>query len=822
MAGVIAVGLALGILGYHYRDLSVNAAQETKFRGNQEIAKALSLANWALVEKLLDPPAWLSRDELRRRSEVALLRDVVDSQIRSGTLTKVKIYDLSGLTLFSTAEAEIGEDYSHIREIEAVRGGLSVTRIQQGPIDSPGAGGAASVTSIESYVPLRHPEDGSIRGVYEIYANITPFLQRIGKVEDRLLLGIVEVALLYAILILLFWRLGRENRFAQKFLDAVFENHPDMLLAKDARNLRYVRANKAALKTLGVSQKLIGKRDDECFPKAEAEFFSALDQEVLKVRQPLDIPGTSVQTRHGGPRTLRLRKLPIGFGSGMPSLILAIVEDITDQQHAIRALESSEARFRQVIDHAGDALFLHTLDGRFVEVNKQAGVSLGYAREELLRLTVPDVEMAVKPDALREYWALKGGEPMTVTGVHRRKDGTTFPVEVRLAPVTLNEGPGVIALARDITRRVEAEEAARVARERAEIASQEKSDYIGRLGHGLRTPLHAVIGMTDLLLTTRLTRRQSDYVENIRASGELLGTLINDTLDFTRLESGVLRLEQVEFSLGAVAEGVVQMVGYRAYEKGLELVCFLESGVDMSLAGDPDCLREVLVNLVGNAVKFTRQGTVTLSVSRVEESGDAPVFRFTVEDTGVGVPRESQLNLFDPFFQAQIGNEAKYPGSGLGLSISKKLVEAMGGEHRVREPIRQRLPILVRSPFSENRRHGGTGSRLSFRKTPSARACAPSGASQDALPPVSRLARGGRYGERTGAGPGPPETRAVGKRPLRLCDLRIGWAGRGSDFPGAPDPVRAGIWVASHYSAQFCGASLGRRSDLVAWGRFLS
>ena len=244
LAGVIAVGLALGLLAFSYRDLTINAAQETKFRENEEVASALSSANWELVDAVLHPPAGLSRDELRNRPEVALLHEVVDVQIRSGVLTKVKVYNPSGLTVFSTAEAQIGEDYSNIREINAVLAGETITRIKH---PKPGSGGESerSVASIESYVPLRDPEDGSIRGVYEIYANITPFLQRLHSIEDRMLYGILAIGVVYALLVLLFRRMGRESQLTQDFLDAVFENHPDMLLAKDARDLRYVRVNKA-------------------------------------------------------------------------------------------------------------------------------------------------------------------------------------------------------------------------------------------------------------------------------------------------------------------------------------------------------------------------------------------------------------------------------------------------------------------------------------------------------------------------------------------------------------------------------------------------
>jgi PAS domain S-box-containing protein len=683
LAGVIAVGLALGILAFAYRDLTFHAAQETKFRENEAVANALSSANWPIVEALLAPPADLSRDELRNRPEVARLRDALDVQLRSRVLAKIKIYNLSGLTVFSSAEDEIGEDYSHIREIGTVRRGETVTRITRHP-DEGGfeSGGEGPGSALESYVPLRDPADGRIRGIYEVYANIAPFVQRMSAIESTIFYGILGLGAVYALLVYLFRRMEKESRFTQDFLNAVFENHPDMMLAKDAEDLRYVRANQAAQAFLGPSRQILGKLDRECFTKPQADFFAALDQEVLSNLRPLDFEG-SIEIEDRRVRTLRLRKTPICFTPGKPRLVLSVAEDVTEQRQALCALKASEERYRKVLDHAGDAFFLFTLDGRLIDVNRHACESLGYEREELLRLCMSDIARGFDFHSIMEDWKLVTEEVHTMTGVHRRKDGTSFPVEMRLAAVSLSEEIHLISLARDISLRIRAELETQQAWELAETANREKSDYIARLGHGLRTPLHAVIGMTDLLMTTKLTRKQRNYVESIRTSGELVVTLVNDTLDFARLEAGTLQIEETTFSLADVVEGVVNIMGYRAYEKRLELACFFQTDVSMPLVGDPDHLREVLVNLVGNAVKFTHRGAVTIAVSKAAENGNVLVFRFSVQDTGIGISPQDASTLFKPFVQLPNRSNIDTMGSGLGLTISKKVAEAMGGRIEV-------------------------------------------------------------------------------------------------------------------------------------------
>ncbi|MHC5541223.1 response regulator, partial [Singulisphaera rosea] len=294
------------------------------------------------------------------------------------------------------------------------------------------------------------------------------------------------------------------------------------------------------------------------------------------------------------------------------------------------------------------------------------------------QLYTPESLALLKPVVAR---ALEIGEPYEVELEMTREDGLHHWIIARGEAIRDASGR-VVRLqgtSQDITERRAQHEELRQAHDQAVAATQAKGDFLANMSHEIRTPMNGVIGMTDLLLDTQLNDLQRRYAETIRTSGEALITVINDVLDISKIEAGKLKIEAVDFDLRTVMEEVVDLVATMAEQKGLKIRCRVAPDVPGRLVGDPVRIRQVLTNLVGNAVKFTDLGTVDLGAELIADDGPFAKLRILVRDTGIGIPEDHQADIFDSFMQVEGGNSRSYGGTGLGLAICQKLTQLMGG-----------------------------------------------------------------------------------------------------------------------------------------------
>lgn len=366
--------------------------------------------------------------------------------------------------------------------------------------------------------------------------------------------------------------------------------------------------------------------------------------------------------------------------------VLASVVDITERKAAEDRVRQSEERFRSMIENVKDhAIFMLDPQGRVLTWNKGAERLRGYTSEEIIGkhysclFPIEDQESG-RPDQLLRTALLEG--QCEDEGWRLRKDGSQFWANVVIAAVRDQGGTliGFSKVSGDLTRRRRIEEELMLAKEAADAANQAKSAFLANISHEIRTPMTGIIGMAGLLSDTELSTEQREYCDIIRRSGESLLTVINEVLDFSKVESGKLELEIIDFDLRSAVAEVTDLFAKQAADKELKLISSIEDNVPTELQGDPGRLRQIISNLVNNALKYTEKGEVIVRVELLDETQNHADLRFSVSDTGIGIPSDKIGKLFNSFTQVDASINRKYGGTGLGLAICKNLVELMEGE----------------------------------------------------------------------------------------------------------------------------------------------
>jgi two-component system sensor histidine kinase/response regulator len=462
----------------------------------------------------------------------------------------------------------------------------------------------------------------------------------------------------------------------RNLLHTLIDNLPDNVFVKDADS-RIIMDNTAHRRILGAStlEQVVGKTDYDFFPENLAARYIADEQQIIQSGEALINREEPVIDKDGNRRWLLTTKVPLRDRQGMVTGIVGINHDITELKQSEAAL-LREKQFLEALNlNSPTAIVVLDDQEKIVSCNPAFEKLYGYTSAETFGksldtlITTPETIKEAHAYTLQAMTGLVHG-----TGKRRRKDGNFVTVEIFGVPVVV-EGKKVATLAiyHDITELDQA-------RKEAEQANHAKSEFLANMSHEIRTPMNGVIGMLELALDTSLSDEQRDYLSVSLQSAETLLALINDILDFSKIEAHKLDLEIIDFDLRNMVEDLAQMMAKRAQDKGLELVCLVHPDLKTGLKGDPARLRQVLANLAGNAIKFTHQGEVIIRAEPVEETEANATITFSVQDTGIGIPKERIAAVFDRFTQADGSTTRKYGGTGLGLTISKQLVEAMGGK----------------------------------------------------------------------------------------------------------------------------------------------
>ncbi len=478
---------------------------------------------------------------------------------------------------------------------------------------------------------------------------------------------------------------------SEQRLQSVIDNVPVVVFLKD-RAGKYLLTNDKYQVLTGVPcADVLGKTDAELYPPDMANAFANLDNEVMQSGGLVEFEEKSPHP-DGSLHDYWSSKTPIKNAEGEVVGLLGVALDITERKRAESVLKETkdvltytEARWRAILDNLGDAVITINQFGHIQTFSRAASDIFGYTPKEMMGKNVKDLMpahiAAVHNNYLQRYF--EEGEAKVISRNREltgcKKNGDEFPIDLTVSPVIFHGEKIFVGILRDITDRRKMETDILAAKETAEEANKAKSEFLASMSHEIRTPMNGVLGMLGLLAKTSLSDDQARKLGVAKNSAQALLALINDILDFSKVEAGKLDLEEVDFNLREQLEDISQTMAYKAYEKGLEFNLDVSGITESRVLGDPSRLRQILINLIGNAIKFTRYGEILIRATLSKVTEKSFNLKCEIIDTGIGIPEEKIGHLFESFTQVDSSVTRRFGGTGLGLAICKKLAELMGG-----------------------------------------------------------------------------------------------------------------------------------------------
>lgn len=491
--------------------------------------------------------------------------------------------------------------------------------------------------------------------------------------------------------------LGIEQQKAQQYLNIAGSV---IVVIDEDGNIKLV--NKAGLKLLGYSEEeLLGENwFMKVIPRHEQGISKQNIQEMLTTEDKfVEFYENLIRAKDGTEKLIAWHNVLIYDKNGKVTGVLSSGEDITEHRKADEELR----KLSQAVEQSPVSVLITDRYGRIEYVNHKFCERTHYLPEEVIGRNPRILKSGSLPHSFyKELWqTIQSGHIWRGDFLNKTKEGIQYWERASISPVmdSLGQISNFIAIKEDITEQKKMEEELLQAKVEAEISNKAKGDFLANMSHEIRTPMNAVIGLTHLALETDLLPKQQDYLEKIAVSAQSLLGIIDDILDYSKFAAGKLTMENIQFNLWKVIEDTNTILNCKAEEKGLEMVLNVAKDVPMRLKGDPHRLKQILLNLLSNAVKFTKQGEVVLSVKLMSEKDERVQLEFSVRDTGIGMNEEERGRLFNAFTQADGSTTRKYGGTGLGLVISKQLVEMMGGAMHVKSSPGQGSEFVFTAEF---------------------------------------------------------------------------------------------------------------------------